>query len=79
MVITIYKVYGCDTGGYPVLRGEFLDPKLACSYAVANYGKIHYNLPWIEKHTYCYDPEKQMVEDTMDYLKPEEIQQIAQT
>ena len=31
---TIYKVYGCNEEGKPILWAEFLDLKLACQYAV---------------------------------------------
>ena len=70
---TIYKVYGCDTGGSPVLYAVFSDLKPACKYAVANYGKLHYNLPEIEKQTYCYDPEHQTVSVKAETIKPEQI------
>ncbi len=70
---TIYKVYGCDTGREPILYAEFLDLKSACKYAVAQYGKIHYNLPEVEKHTYFYNPEIHDVVHTMETIKPEQI------
>ena len=54
-VTTIYKVYGCDDGGTPILYAEFLDLLDACSYAVANKGHIHYGLPEVDMHIYTYD------------------------
>lgn len=65
---TIYKVYGCNDEGKPILYAEFLDLKPACRYAVAQHGKIHYNLPEIEKQTYCYDPESQTVSVKTEHI-----------
>jgi hypothetical protein len=70
---TIYKVYGCNEEGKPILYAEFLDLKPACRYAVAQHGKIHYNLPEIEKQTYCYDPENQTVSVQAETIEPAQI------
>ena len=40
-VTTIYKVYGCNEEGKPILNSEFWDFREACHYAVAQHGKIH--------------------------------------
>lgn len=72
-VTTIYKVYGCDTEGYRVLRAEFLDEALACKYAVRNEGKIHYYLPPVEKCTYVYDQSTGKVEATRKDIEPARI------
>lgn len=75
MTITeVYKVYGCDEEGRPILYAEFFDFKLACQYAYAQYGKIHYNLPDIEKHTYCYDEKKkELIESRKETVEPDFI------
>ncbi len=70
---TIYKVYGYTADGKPILWAEFLDLKLACQYAVANYGKIHPNLPEVEKTTYVYDPEFKVVHSDTVKIGPELI------
>ena len=69
----IYKVYGCDEEGKPILYAEFLDLKEACQYAVAKQGKIHYGLPEVEKHTYCYDPDAQAVSHVSETISPAQI------
>ena len=70
---TIYKVYGCDTGGNPILYAEFLNLRLACQYAVANYGKIHYNLPEVYKDTYQYNEETKTVIVDCEAIEPAQI------
>ena len=70
---TIYKVYGCTNDGSLIEKAVFTDLREACQYAVANYGKIHYNLPEIEKQTYCYDPENQTVSVNAETLEPAQI------
>lgn len=70
---TIYKVYGCNEEGKPILYAEFLDLKLACKYAVAKQGKIHYGLPEVEKYTYAYNPKTHNVDTTYEMIKPEQI------
>lgn len=72
-VTTIYKVYGCDTEGYRILKAEFLDLKEACQYAVAQEGKIHYYLPPVEKYTYVYDPETKEVATSHETIEPARI------
>ena len=57
--LTLYEVYGEDTGCYPVHRGTFIDLKDACRYAVANSGKIAYGLPDVYIVTWEYDRENQ--------------------
>ena len=69
----IYKVYGCDTGGKPQLDAEFSSVRDACSYAVANKGKIDYGLPTVYQYLYFYDPETQKVETEVDKLSEDEI------
>lgn len=68
-VTTIYKVYGCDTSGSPILYAEFFDLKEACKYAVRNQGKIHYDLPEVEKHSYTYDQSIGKVEATREIIE----------
>lgn len=70
---TIYKVYGCNEEGKPILWAEFLDLKLACQYAVANYGKIHYGLPTVDQVTYVYDPEFKVVHSSTLQIEPARI------
>jgi hypothetical protein len=70
---TIYKVYGCNEDGKPILWAEFLDLRPACKYAVAKQGKIHYGLPEVEKHTYCYDPDVQAVSHVSETISPAQI------
>ena len=70
---TIYKVFGCNEDGNHVLQAEFLDLRPACKYAVAQYGKIHYSLPEVEKHTYCYDPDMQIVSHIFETISPAQI------
>lgn len=72
-VTTIYKVYGCDDEGRPILSAEFFDLKEACQYAVSKYGKIHYNLPEVEKHTYTYDQSTGKLEVTRAIIEPAKI------
>lgn len=72
-VTTIYKVYGCDTSGSPILYAEFFDFGEACKYAVRNQGKIHYNLPEVEKHSYTYDQSIGKVEATREIIEPARI------
>lgn len=70
---TIYKVYGCNEEGRRFLDAEFLNFKSACRYAAAQYGKIHYNMPEVEKYTYCYDSETNSVEERFEEISTEQI------
>ena len=70
---TIYKVYGCDTSGTPILYAEFLDFKTACKYAVAQHGKIHYNLPEVDEHIYTYNPETNEVTSEVNHIASAQI------
>ena len=72
-VTVIYKVFGCNDEGRPILSAEFLDLKEACQYAVSKYGKIHYNLPEVEKHTYTYDPKHKLVAHKSETIEPAQI------
>lgn len=75
---TIYKVYGCDTGGNRILYAEFLDLKPACQCAVANQWKIHYGLPEVEKHTYQYNEETKTVIADQEVIEPAQIHYMNQ-
>lgn len=77
-VTTIYKVYGCDEEGKPILYAEFLDEVLACKCAVRNQGKIHYGLPEVVKHSYIYDQSIGKVEDYCEHLEPARIHYMNQ-
>ena len=70
---TVYEVWGCDTGTYPRLDALFIDLKTACTYAVANKGKIHYQLPEVVKKTYVYDPVKQVVDIEQEEIEPAKV------
>ena len=70
---TVYEVWGCDTGGTPVMNALFIDLKLACEYAVANKGKIAYGLPEIVKKSYFYSPVRQTVDISHEEITPEQI------
>lgn len=70
---TVYKVYGCNEEGKPILYAEFLDFKHACKYAVANQGKIHYGLPKIEKYTYKYNPKTHTVDTEYEAISIAQI------
>ena len=76
-VTTIYKVYGCDDGGNPILDAEFIDMMDACSYAVANKGRIHYGLPAVDMHIYAYDQVNKKVSCTRARLSPENVYAVA--
>lgn len=78
-VTTIYKVYGCDDGGSPILYAEFLNIIDACCYAVANRGRIHYGLPTVKVHTYSYDADTQRVSTQYETVNEERIYQVAAT
>ena len=69
----IYKVYGCNEEGRSWLDAEFLDFKYACQYAVAQYGKIHYNLPKVVKYEYIYDPAAKTVQEKSEEIEPAQI------
>lgn len=69
----IYKVYGCNDEGRPILYAEFLNLKEACYYAVANCGKIHYNLPEIEEQIYTYTEAEQTVSVNTKTIEPARI------
>ena len=77
-VTTIYKVYGCDTGGNPILNAEFSNVKDACEYTVAKRGKIHYGLPEVYVYSYYYDPKTQTVLTNHDKLFEEQIYATAE-
>lgn len=68
-ITTIYKVYGRNNSGSPVLCAEFLDLGEACKYAVRNQGKIHNDLPEVEKHSYTYDQNTGEVEATKEIIE----------
>ena len=70
---TVYEVWGCDTGTYPRMDALFIDLKTACKYAVANEGKIHYNMPDVVKKTYVYDTVKQVVSIESEKITLEQI------
>ena len=70
---TVYEVWGCDTGTYPRMDALFIDLKTACKYAVANKGKIHYNMPDVFKKTYAYDTVKQVVSIESEKITLEQI------
>ena len=70
---TVYEVWGCDTGTYPRMDALFIDLKTACKYAVANEGKIHYNMPDVVKKTYVYDTVKQVVSIENEKITLEQI------
>ena len=72
-ITEIYHVYGCNDDGRDLLDSEFIDFKCACKYAVAKYGRIHYNLPKVVKYTYSYDPKHNTVSERMEVIKPEQI------
>ena len=71
--LTLYEVYGEDTGCYPVHRGTFTDLKDACKYAVANSGKIAYGLPEITCVTWIYDRENQKMTSTRTEIEKSQI------
>lgn len=75
--ITIYKVYGCDDGGSPILYAEFFSKEDACSFAVANKGRIHYGLPKVEMHCYSYDPVKKTVSAQRERLDEKQVRSMA--
>ena len=72
-ITTIYKVYGCTDDGSQIEKAIFTDLVEACYYAVANYGKIHYNLPEIEEQTYYYIPENHTVSVKAEIIEPAQI------
>ena len=71
--LTLYEVYGEDTGCYPVHRGTFINLKDACKYAVANYGKIAYGLPEVSCVTWTYDTENQTMTSTRNKIETAQI------
>ena len=76
-VTIIFKVYGCDTEGRDHLSAEFSDVTDACTYAVAQYGKIHYNLPKVCKYIYHYNKTTQSVITDYEKLDQEQIYYLA--
>ena len=54
-ITVTYIVYGCNDEGKPQVDSMFRDERLACEYACAQEGKIHYNLPLVERRTDWYD------------------------
>lgn len=76
-ITIIFKVYGCDMDGRDRLSAEFSDVTDACTYAIAQHGKIHYNLPKVCKHTYCYDKATQTVLTDYEELDQEQIYYLA--
>lgn len=74
----IYRVYGCDTGGYDNLNAEFTDAVDACTYAVAQCGIIHYGLPRVKKYTYRYNPNTYTVTtDKVEILTEKQIYDLS--
>ena len=47
----------------------FRDERLACEYAYAQEGKIHYNLPEVEKRTDWYDTETKQTSQAHEFLE----------
>lgn len=76
-VTTIYKVYGCDTGGNQSLNAEFYSITDACRYAVATKGKIDYGLPAVRKYVYVYNPTTNDVMVDYEKLSEDSIYMIA--
>ena len=70
---TIYKVYGCNVEGKPILHAEFLNLKYACEYAVAKQGKIHYGLPEVIKYTYKYNPKTHAIDTEYEPISTAQI------
>ena len=71
--LTLYEVYGEDTGCYSVHRGTFIDLKDACKYAVANSGKIAYGLPEVYSITWEYDRANQKMTSTRRKVEKDQI------
>ncbi|MBO5711563.1 MAG: hypothetical protein J6R47_01880 [Acholeplasmatales bacterium] len=71
--LTLYEVYGEDTGRYPVHRGTFINLKDACRYAVANSGKIAYRLPEVFCVTWEYDRENQKMTSQRNRIESSQI------
>lgn len=78
-ITEIYHVYGCNDEGREWLDSEFRDFKCACKYAVANYGKISYNLPRVVKYIYSYDPEHKTVSENTEVIEPGQIYYMNKT
>ena len=70
---TLYEVYGCTEEGKPIRDAIFIDLKIACEYAVAQYGKIHWNLPEIIETTFEYDHSRKLVNQTANRIEPGKI------
>lgn len=75
---TLYEVWGCDTGTYPVHSATFIDLKTACTYAKANYGRIHYHMPDVYEVTYTLHTDTQLVEKKSKTIPLEQIHYMAQ-
>lgn len=71
--LTLYEVWGEDTGRYPVHRGTFINLKDACKYAVANSGKIAYGLPEVFVVTWEYDRENQKMNSQRNRIESSQI------
>ena len=71
--LTLYEVYGEDTGRYPVHSGTFINLKDACKYAVANSDKIAYGLPNVYEVTWSYDRENQEMTSESNKIESSQI------
>lgn len=68
-ITVTYIVYGCNEDGKPHLDSMFRDEWAACDYACAQEGKIHYNLPPVEKRTDWYDTETKETSQAHEFLE----------
>lgn len=68
-ITVTYIVYGCNEEGKPHVDSMFRDERLACEYAYAQEGKIHYNLPPVEKRTDWYDTETKQTSQAYEFLE----------
>ena len=71
--LTLYEVWGEDTGRYPVHRGTFIHLKDACRYAVANSGKLACGLPEVYAVTWEYDRENQKTTSQRNRIESNQI------
>lgn len=71
--LTLYKVFGEDTGCYPVHRGTFINLKDACKYAVANSGVIAYGLPEVYQENWYYDRHNQKMTSTITKIETGQV------
>lgn len=70
---TLYEVYGCDDEGKPLHDSTFIDLKTACEYAVAQRGKIHFDLPTVVETTFEYDHTRKIVNQICNRVEPGKI------